>query len=356
MAEVTGKTIRVVVADDSVVAREMLAQILGSDPGIEVVGLAVDGQEAIDLAAALQPDLVTMDIHMPRVDGLRAIEHIMAFSPVPVLVVSSSVYGDGVGRAFDALDAGALEVMRKPEPRDWAELPGIASDIIARVRLLSRVPVVTHVRGIRASRTGRTRSVAPVRQASVVRPEVVAIASSTGGPSALLEVLGRLSADFPLPLLVAQHIAEGFVPGLVAWLDAGCRIRVTVAEDGAPVEPGVAYFAPTGTNLGFSGRRMHLNDPLSGQIHIPSGDVLLQSVAASCGAAGIGVILTGMGADGARGLMAMRHAGALTISQDEATCTVFGMPKAAADLGAVTSVLPVYDIAAELERAAAATQ
>ncbi|MDY0087320.1 MAG: chemotaxis-specific protein-glutamate methyltransferase CheB [Coriobacteriia bacterium] len=348
--------IRVVVADDSAVAREMLAEILGSDPHIEVVGVAQDGQEAIDLTAALRPDLVTMDIHMPRVDGLRAIEHIMAFSPVPVLVVSSSVHDDGLGRAFDALDAGALEVMHKPEPRDWADLSGIAADIISRVRLLSRVPVVTHVRGIRASRTVSARTGMPLATSRQMRPEVVAIASSTGGPSALLDVLGRLPADYPLPVLVAQHIADGFVPGLVAWLDSGCQMNVMMAEDGVVAAQGVAYLAPTGSNLRLSRRRLHLEKPRPGQIHVPSADVLFESVAASCGAASIGVILTGMGADGARGLMAMHDAGATTISQDEATSTVYGMPKAAVDLGAVTNVLPVYDIAAELERATTARQ
>jgi two-component system, chemotaxis family, protein-glutamate methylesterase/glutaminase len=288
---------------------------------------------------------------MPRVDGLRAIEHIMAFSPVPVLVVSASVYGEGVGRAFDALDAGALEVMKKPEPRDWADLSDIAADIIARVKLLSRVPVVTHVRGIRATRPDRPGSEPGAGHDAATRPEVVAIGSSTGGPSALLNVLGRLPADFPLPVLVAQHIAEGFIPGLVAWLDAGCKMRVCVAEDGMPVLPGMAYLAPTGVNLTFDGRRMRLTTPSAGQIHVPSADALFESVAAACGSHGIGVILTGMGADGARGLKAMHDEGAATIAQDEATSTVFGMPKTAIEMGAAGTVLPVHEIAAELERA-----
>ena len=350
----TGQPVRVIVADDSAVAREMLVQILSSDPQIEVVGAATDGQEAIDLVAALGPDLVTMDIHMPRVDGLQAIEHIMAFMPVPVLVVSSSVYGEGVGRAFDALDAGALEVMRKPEPRDWADLTAIAADIIARVRLLSRVPVVTHVRGRRAQRPDRRASGSSEVSAAITAPSVVAIGSSTGGPSALLNVLGRLPADFPLPILVAQHIADGFVPGLVAWLDAACAVRVVVAEERTPVLPSVAYLAPTGANLLLEGQRLRVIEPHAGQIHVPSADLLLESVARSCGPTGIGVILTGMGADGARGLKAMREAGALTIAQDEASSTVFGMPKAAVELGAASRVVPLGGIAAELDRAVSA--
>ena len=341
------------VADDSAVAREMLAQILASDDGIEVAGLATDGAEAVELTAELRPDLVTMDIHMPRIDGLKAIEHIMAFTPVPVLVVSSSVYGEGIGRAFDALDAGALEVMRKPEPRDWADLQDIAADIISRVKMLSRVPVITHVRGIRASRPSAVSGGRGGAETKV-RPGIAAIGSSTGGPSALLNVLGRLPADFPLPVLVAQHIADGFVPGLVGWLDAGCPMRVVVAQDGMPVLPGVAYLAPTGSNLTFGDGTMRLHEPGAGQLHVPSADTLFESVAASCGAGAVGIILTGMGADGAAGLKVMRDAGAITIAQDEETSTVFGMPKAAVNLGAVSVVLPVHDIAAELERIVAA--
>lgn len=347
-------TIRVVVADDSALAREMLVQILASDDEIDVIGIATDGQEAVDLVAALRPDLVTMDIHMPGVDGLKAIEHIMAFTPVPVLVVSSSVYGEGVGRTFDALEAGALEVMKKPEPRDWADLQDIAQDLIRRVKLLSRIPVITHVRGMRSARpAGEAGGDAEARRAGV-RPEVVAIGSSTGGPSALLNVLGRLPADYSLPILVVQHIADGFVPGLVAWLDAGCKIRVVVAEDGMPVLPGVAYFAPTGANLTLERRRLRLHEPQVGQLYVPSANTLFESITVSCGPAGIGVILTGMGADGATGLKMMSDVGAMTIAQDEATSTVFGMPKAAAETGAAGLVLPVHDIAAELERVVSA--
>lgn len=351
----TKRAIRVLVADDSALAREMLVQILASDDGIEVVGAATDGQEAVELVASERPDLVTMDIHMPRMDGLKAIESIMAFTPVPILVVSSSVYGEGVGRAFDALEAGALEVMKKPEPRDWADLQEIAADLIRRVKLLSRVPVITHLSGKRAARPAGAAAHDNAAPGAEVRPEVVAIGSSTGGPSALLNVLGRLPAGYPLPILVAQHIAEGFVPGLVAWLDAGCRIRAVVAEDGMPVLPGVAYFAPTGANLTLRRHKLHLHEPGDGQLYIPSADTLFESVTRSAGPAAIGVILTGMGADGAAGLKLMRDAGATTIAQDEGTSTVFGMPKAAAERGAASVVLPVHDIAAELERLVSAT-
>lgn len=331
--------IRVLVVDDSLVAREMLKHVLGSDPSIEVVGTATDGVEAVELTATLRPDLVTMDIHMPRMGGIEATERIMAYTPTPVLVVSSSVYGEGVGRAFDALACGALDVVLKPAPRDWADLDRIARDLVRRVQVLSRVRVITHVRGRRA---GRHAAAAHVERRSGF---LVAIGASTGGPSALREVLGGLPADTPAPVLVTQHIADGFIPGLVEWLNAACALSVRVAEDGRALEPGVAYFAPTGRDLLTDGGAVRLADPSPGQIHAPSADVLFESVARSCGHDAVGVLLTGMGSDGARGLGALRAAGAATIAQDEATSVVFGMPRSAIEIGAAERVLPLGDIA-----------
>lgn len=340
---------RVVIVDDSLVAREMLAQILGTDPAIRVVGMAVDGQEGVDMVARLRPDLVTMDIHMPRMDGLEATERIMAYTPTPILVVSSSVHGEGMGRAFDALSAGALEVIKKPEPRDWADLERIGREVIREVKILAKVRVITHIRGRRSM---------PERLVPRVPPKVtggcsiVAIGSSTGGPSALMTVLRPLPAKFPLPIVIAQHIADGFIPGLVGWLNDGCSIAVKAAEDGQPLEPGVACFAPTGRNLRVSGGAVHFAEPEKGQMYIPSADTLLTSVADAHGSHGIGVLLTGMGADGALGLKAMRDSGAVTIAQDEATSTVFGMPKSAIELGAADKVLAVQDVAGEILRLA----
>ena len=344
--------IRVLVADDSLVAREMLAQILASDDTIEVVGFARNGQEAVEMVGRLRPDLVTMDIHMPVMDGLEATEKIMAFTPTPILVVSSSVYGEGMGRAFDALAIGALEVIKKPEPKEWAQLESIGRDVIRRVKILSRVRVITHIRGRRTPVHGR-ELVEPETGAKAGQVSLVAIGSSTGGPSALLNVLGRLPADLPVPVAIAQHIADGFVPGLATWLDAGCKIEVVPAADGMVIEPGVAYLAATGSNMEVDGRTLRFKEPLPGQLYIPSADTLFDSVALSYASRAVGVLLTGMGADGARGLLAMHHRGAPTVAQDEATSTVWGMPKAAIDIGAADKVLPVHEIAEEIERLAA---
>ena len=322
----------------------MLAQILDSDPDIEVVGQAKDGEEAVEMVARLRPDLVTMDIHMPKMDGLRATEKIMAFTPTPILVVSSSVHGEGMGSAFDALTLGALEVIKKPEPRDWADLERIGRDVLRKVKILANVRVITHIRG-RREHTGTIEH----RIGGPITRSIIAIGSSTGGPTALLAVLGRLPANLPVPILVAQHIAEGFVPGLVSWLNSGCKIKVVAAESGVRPLAGTAYFAPTGSNMVMEGSMIKFQAPTRGQLYIPSADTLFESVAQSHGKRSIGVLLTGMGADGAVGLKRMNERGAATIAQDEATSTVFGMPKAAIDLGAADVVLAVNDIAAGIE-------
>jgi len=335
------KHVRVLIADDSLVAREMLATILSSDPEIEVVGQAVDGEEAVAMTARLRPDLITMDIHMPKLDGLRATEKIMAFTPTPILVVSSSVRGDGAGSAFDALALGALEVIKKPEPRDWADLERIGRDVIRKVKVLANVRVITHIRGRREHREAHDARIGGV----VGGRSIVAVGSSTGGPTALLAVLGRLPKDLKVPVLVAQHIADGFVPGLVGWLNAGCAIDIAIGEDGVHPEAGVAYFAPTGANMVIESGVIRFREPTKGQLYIPSADTLFESVARCYGKRSVAVLLTGMGADGAEGMKHLHDLGAATIAQDEETCTVFGMPKAAIDLGAVERVLPVNDIA-----------
>ena len=339
------KPIRVVIADDSLVAREMLAQILDSDPGIEVVGQATNGAEAVELVARLKPDLVTMDIHMPRMDGLEATERIMAFTPTPILVVSSSVHGEGMGRAFDALNRGALEVLKKPEPRDWADLDRIGRDLLRKVKILARVRVITHVSGRREHRAAGGLGTHPSgTRVTAQQRSIVAIGSSTGGPSALHAVFEELPADLPVPVLVAQHIADGFVPGLVAWLDAGSRIKVVTAEDGIVPRPGVVYIAPTGANMVLSRDRLAFVESAAEQLYVPSADTLFESIAQAVGDGAVGAILTGMGADGARGLKALHDHGAFTIAQDEQTCTIFGMPKAAIALGGVDQVLPLESI------------
>jgi len=319
----------------------MLAQILATDPDIEVVGQAKNGEEAVDLVANLRPDLVTMDIHMPKMDGLQATEKIMAYTPTPILVVSSSVHGEGMGSAFDALKRGALEVIKKPEPKEWADLERIGRDVLRKVKVLANVRVITHIHG----RRSHAPAVNAQEMATGSERRIVAIGSSTGGPSALLSVLSKLPPDLPVPVLIAQHIADGFIPGLVSWLDGGAKIKVVAATDGERPKPGVVYFAPTGSNMVIDGGTIRFEPAGAGQLYIPSADTLFESVARSFGKRSIGVILTGMGADGANGLKVMHDKGAATIAQNEETCTVFGMPRAAIELGAARKVLAIEDVA-----------
>jgi two-component system chemotaxis response regulator CheB len=245
-----------------------------------------------------------------------------------------------MGQAFDALKLGALEVIKKPELRDWTDLERIGKDVLRKVKVLANVRVITHIRG-RRERRGE-----PVPETTIDATSrgIVAIGSSTGGPSALLSVFERLPRDLRVPILVAQHIADGFVPGLVSWLDAGSDINVLVAEEGVVPVAGMAYVAPTGTNLVLEGKHIKLIAPAAKQLYIPNVDTLFDSVARSYGKRAVGVLLTGMGADGAAGLKRMHDRGAATIAQDEETCTVFGMPKSAIELGAVDRVLPINDI------------
>ncbi len=342
-----GKRIRVVVVDDSLVAREMLCQILGSDPEIEVVGTARDGMGGVEMVASLKPDLVTMDIHMPKLDGVEATERIMAFNPTPILVVSSSVHGEGIGRAFEALEAGALDVLKKPEPADWADLDRIARDLIRKVKVLSNVKVIMHVRGRRPKEPAPAGPMVPLPAADGY--SVVAVGSSTGGPSALAKVLGALPAATPVPVVVAQHIAEGFVPGLVGWLAGLCKVRVRMAESGEQLRAGTVYISPTGGNLVVHRTEIQVQPPEPSQLYVPSADTLFSSVAGTYGRHAVGVILTGMGNDGAGGLKAMRDAGAMTIAQDEKTSVVFGMPRAAIEAGAAARVLPIEGIGAAID-------
>lgn len=330
--------VRVLVVDDSPVVREILKQLLESDPDIQVVGLAADGQEAVELTAQLRPDLVTMDLVMPGMDGMEATERIMAYQPTPVLFFSSYFDREGMYSRPDALAAGALDVVEKPSlvpDRGWEELSGA---LIAKVKTLARVPVVTHLYG--AHTLARERQARRPGGAARRIADVVAIGVSSGGPRVLAELLAALPATYALSVLVVQHIAEGFLAGLVRWLQGRSALPIKVAEEGDALIPRRVLFAPEWAHVVVRPNgRLHLTeaDPVSG--HRPSVDVAFQSLAQVYGPRVAGVLLTGMGADGASGLLAIRRAGGITMVQDEASSTVFGMPRAAIELGAAERVL-----------------
>jgi two-component system, chemotaxis family, protein-glutamate methylesterase/glutaminase len=332
------RTPRMLICEDSGIYATALQRLLEYDGDISVAAVCATAEEAIAALPTVRPDLVTMDIELPGMDGLAAVEEIMCSAPVPILVLSAQV-GHGTSRAAAALAAGAVDALAKDDLDllDPAGPGGMA--FRHRVKMLSRAHVIRHPR---ARLRSRPASTGPVREAAVV-----GVCSSTGGPQILARLLETLPGDYQVPVLVVQHIAAGFTEGLARWLDRTVAIPVRIAEEGAPAAPG-AWIAAEGAHLTLTATgHLHLDrDTVRGR-HRPSGDVLLDSIAAAAGRAGVAVVLSGMGNDGAAGAASVRRRGGLAIAQDEASCAVFGMPKAAIDQG-VDVVLPPGEIATRL--------
>lgn len=332
------KALRVLVVEDSAVQRGMLMALLNGDPGLEVVGWACNGADSVGAAASLKPDVITMDLRMPVMDGLEATRRIMQETPTPIVIVTASVSREDRRLAVEAFRAGALALVAKPAA-------GPAGAVGARelLRTIKGMAGLKVIRRLPAERLpGPMAPPETPRDAPRVTrvPEIVAIGASTGGPQALLEMLALLPADFALPILVVQHIAPGFVGAMVDWLKPQCPVPLQLAVAGRRLDASGIHIAPSGHHLVVNGRALALSGapPLSG--HRPSATVLFQSVARVYGAAAIGVVLSGMAEDGVAGLGDLKRAGATTISQDEASSTVFGMPAAAIDAGVVDYVLP----------------
>jgi two-component system chemotaxis response regulator CheB len=319
--------IRVLVADDSPTLRDALATLLGEYPDISIVGQARDGVEAVNLARTLRPDVITMDVNMPRLDGLGATAAIMADAPARVLVISSVSESQ---LSFKAMAAGALEMIPKPASGD---LRAWGRRLAQSVRLMAEVPVVR--------RPVRARPMPAVRHAGDV--DVIALVASTGGPPAIAQVLGELPGDL-CPILVAQHIADGFTAGLVRWFGASCKPKAEIARDGHQPQQGHVYLPPDGCDVEVDPSG-HLHVPRANGPHCPSGNRLLASLARVHGPRAAGFVLTGMGDDGAQGLLALRQSGGATFAQDESTSVVYGMPQAAFACGAARSQLALEQVA-----------
>ena len=351
----------VVVVDDSAVQRRFLRAAVEAENDFTVVGEARNGKEAVALVSQLRPAAVLMDLDLPVMSGIEAIERIMSSSPTPILVYSAFVAGANSENALQALAAGAVDVLAKPGPDDTASLEEYAAVLRRKLRVASRVRVITHPRG--RLRTQGMAGEAPSLGGGIRRPltaaplepddgkrgqvRLVAIGASTGGPQALLTLLGQLPPDLDQAVLVVQHMAEGFIPGLASWLDGLVPLPVVVGESGRRLARGTVTIAPSGGNLLVQDDRLRTicTPPEPGQFHVPGIDATFRSIATALGPASCGVLLTGMGRDGAAGLLAMRQRGAVTLGQDEASCAVYGMPAAAAAVGAVDHVLPLDEIA-----------
>lgn len=345
--------IRVLVAEDSLTVRKRLVEVLGQDPELLVVGEAADGKQAIELCQRLRPDVVTLDMMMPVMTGVAAAEYIMAFCPTPILVVSASMNRGELFRTYDALAAGALDVLDKPtggEPDGAWE-----ARLRTAVKLVSRIKVITHPKAKLSLGVppGAAPRAFPLRGASSPA-RLVAIGGSTGSPGAVVEILRALPGDFAAPILLVIHINEPFGAAFAEWLDGQSALRVRYPRDGEPLALGGGprvLMAPPGRHLVLRGGALRLVAGPERHSCIPSVDVLFESLAAEVGPELVACLLTGMGRDGAEGLAAIRRAGGATIAQDEATCAVFGMPREAILLGAAEQVLPLPQIAAALAAA-----
>ncbi len=336
--------IRVVVAEDSLTVRELLIEILDSDQEITVVGQAGNGLEAVELTASLKPDLVTMDVHMPVMDGLAATKEIMVRAPTPILIVTSSARESDVSLSLNAMRAGALMVVSTPDDPRSPMFDRRRADLLAMAKAMAQVKVVRRWGPLAAG-----NGLADRAAHAATRLRLVAIAASTGGPAALQRVLQDLPGDFPVPVLVVQHIAAGFVGGLADWLASTCGLRVKVAEPGEPLAGRTVYLAPDERHLGIRpDRRILLSDdpPIAG--FRPSANFLFETSAGVVGGAMAAVILTGMGSDGVAGLRAVKSGGGRVLAQDEATSVVYGMPQAAAAAGLVDWKLSIRDIGPRL--------
>lgn len=339
--------IRVLIADDSPLLRRFLKDLLGRDPEIEVAGTAGDGREAVEATGRLRPDLVIMDIMMPVMDGLEAVIEIMARFPTPILVLSSHLDPKDSRSAFNAIKHGALDVMEKPQGIFNGGFEEIASQLVDKVKSLAKVRVIHH---FRRQRPSLPPSATP--SALEERPrKILAIGASTGGPKAVMRLLREVPRATGASILIVQHIAPGFAAGFAEWLNRESEFDVRLARSGDSLLPGVALVAPNDRHLMLEGDRVQLSDTPPVNSCRPAVDVLYHSLARSpLAPSALAVLLTGMGRDGAEGMVELRRRGAYTIAQDEATSAVFGMPKAAIDLGAVHQILPLGEIPAAVCR------
>lgn len=339
---------RVIVVEDSATVRARLIEVIGSDPNLEVIAEAADGRSAIDLCQRLRPDVMTLDMMLPVMTGLAATEFIMAHCPTPILVVSASFNRGEVFKTYDALAAGAVDVMEKPSGR---EEPGVwERQFLSTLRVVSRVKVITHPRARLSGWSPLTQPKATPLGVTESELSLVVIGVSTGGPSALVEILRVLPRDFRPPILIVLHIAAPFASSFADWLSAqsGREVRYATGGESLASLGGTVRLAPPDQHLIVQNGRLALSSAPERHSCRPSVDVLFEAVARECGPRTAACLLTGMGRDGAQGLLALRQAGATTIAQDEASSVVYGMPREAALLGAAAHILPLADVGPRL--------
>ena len=364
--------IKVLLVEDSPVALNILQRLLKSCPEIAVVGTASNGKEALGLIPKLNPEVICTDLTMKGMDGLELTQQVMAKYPRPILVISNSVQKYDTKNVFKLLQAGALDVFPKPKTGLESDYGKVKEQLLDKIKVISGVSVFTKplrqtvassintklsstqtvstsqaIKKISEQEKGNTIAYLKATQDIAPFPvKVVAIGVSTGGPRALNQVISPLPKNFPVPIICTQHISPGFLEGLVNWLDRESKLRIKIAQKGEYPRPGTVYFAPENSHLQLTsqGQFIHTStEAVDG--HCPSATVMFQSVAKFYGRKSLGILLTGMGRDGATGMKAIAEIGGMTIAQDEKSCIVFGMPKAAIEIGAAKHILPLQEIA-----------
>ncbi len=345
------RVIRVLIVDDSPLIKSLFRAMLEGVPDIQVAGEANNGQEAIRQAMRLRPDVITMDIRMPQMDGLEAIRQIMSIQPIPIIVVSSNVHASDYNIAFNAIEAGALTVIEKPKGLDEKNFEAVRNQLITALRSLAGLPMIRRI-PVTGKLSGDVGPKTAMLHSYVLQSiQAIAIAASTGGPPVLAQILGALPPDFSIPILIVQHNMPTFTSALVDWLGTRVHIPVSVATSGAVMENHHIYIAPGNAHLTISGTRTLRVDPsapVNG--YCPSADRLFESVARAFGNQAIGIVLTGMGDDGVNGLAKMAETGAHIMAQDEASSVVFGMPKVVIERNLADEILAPHEMVARLTK------
>jgi len=361
MATSPNKKFRVLIVDDSTFMRKVLETIFNADDQLQVVGQAKDGREAVSLAESLKPDVITMDINMPHVDGLQATAQIMTTNPKPIVIVSSESR-EGAASTLKALELGAIEFVAKPSSGIDLDMNSVKDELLRKVRMAAKVRVVRTASRLASTLQGTNGAAhahpKPVAEKALApasveqRFPVVVLAASTGGPATVMRLAPGFTRDFPAAVILVQHMPAAFTSQYAAQLEEFTEIRVKEAEANESLQPGTLYICPGGQHMRVSATGRVQLDSTTGRLngYLPNIDATLESVAAFTGPMGIAAILTGMGNDGAAGSKAIKAAGGIVLAQDEATCVIFGMPAEAIKTGAVDHVLPIDDIYSAIEK------
>ncbi|MBS1850363.1 MAG: chemotaxis response regulator protein-glutamate methylesterase [Acidobacteria bacterium] len=343
--------IRVLITDDSAFMRTALTRMIESDPALCVAGTAMNGNEALQKIPVLRPDVVTLDVEMPGLNGLETLRRIMQEFPLPVIMVSSLTQ-EGAEETLEALAIGAFDYLPKQSSFVSLDIVKIRDELVAKIKAAAE----HHRRKPMGRVTAAVSEKKPSRARPVVCPSIIALGTSTGGPRALQEILPMFPADLPVGILIVQHMPKGFTGPFARRLNNLCHVTIREAEQNDPIHPGTVYIAPAGQHMTVERRSsskalIHLSNLPEKMLHVPSVDVMMLSAAAAFQSLCMGVIMTGMGADGAQGMQAIYKAGGFTVGQDEATCTVYGMPRACAEAGSLHRVVPLTEIPEQILQA-----